>query len=101
MSTVIINSDELNDLMSLVEIDCRLLKEALDELTANVCSCVVETVLAVDVGFDWRINEAKLVCVRMGAADDVSLSDRMVDADDLMYTELDGHVISIDDMYID
>ena len=45
MSTVIINSDELNDLMSSVEIDCRLLKDV-SELTANVCSCVVETVLA-------------------------------------------------------
>ena len=64
------NSDELSGLMSTVEIDCRLLKDVL-ELTANVCSCVVETALAVDVDFDWRINEAKLVCVRMGAAVDV------------------------------
>ena len=54
------NSDELNDLMSSVEIDCRLLKDAL-ELTANVCSCVLEPALAVEVGFGWLISEAELV----------------------------------------
>ena len=98
MSTVI-NSDELSGLMSSVEIDCRLLKDAV-ELTANVCSCVVETVLAVEVAIVcvWPISEAKLVCVRMDTID-VSLSDSAID-DDLMYTELDDYVVSINDMYI-
>ena len=96
MSTVI-NSDELNGLMSSVEIDCRLLKIAL-VLTANVCSCAVEPASAVEVGFGWLTSEAKLVRVRMDTAD-VSLSNSIVD-DDLMYTELEDHVVSIDDMYI-
>ena len=94
MSTVI-NSDELSGLMSSVEIDCRLLEDAV-ELTANVCSsCIVEPVLAVEVVCVWPISEAKLVCVRM----DTIESDSVVD-DDLMYTEFNDHVVSINDMYI-
>ena len=96
----VINSDELSGWMSSVEIngfDCRLLKDSL-ELTANVCSCEVEPALAVDVVCDWLISEAKLVCVRMDIVD-VSLSDSIVDAD-LVYSKLDDHVVSIDDMCI-
>ena len=73
------NSDELSSLMSSVEsndFDCRTLKEAL-ELTANMCSCVVELALAV---VNWLISEAKLVCVSMDSVD-VYLSDSMVDVD--------------------
>ena len=58
----------------------------------------MEPVLAVEVDFDWLISEAKLVCVKMDTVD-VKLSDSNVD-DDLMYSELDDHVISIDDAYI-
>ena len=53
MSTVN-NSDEPSGLMSSVEINdfyCRTLKYAV-ELTANVCSCVVEPALAVYVVCD-------------------------------------------------
>ena len=83
--------------MSSVEIDCSLLKDVL-ELTANVCSCVVEPALVVDVVCNWLISEAELVCVKMGTVD-VSLSNSMVDVD-LMYSELDDHVVIIDDMYV-
>ena len=96
--SVVNSSDELSGLMSSVEIDdfnCRTLKDTV-ELSANVCSCVVEPALDVDVAFDWPISEAELVCVKMDTVD-VCLSDRVVDVD-LMYTELE---ISIDDMYID
>ena len=95
------NLDELSGLMSSVEInefDCRL-KDAV-ELTAKVCNSVVELVLAVDVVFDWLTREAKLVCVRMDTAVDLCLSDSMVDTN-MLCDELDDHVISIDDMYID
>ena len=96
MSTVN-NSDEPSGLMSSVEIndfDCRTLKYAV-ELTANVCSCVVEPALAVDVVCDWLISETELVCVKLDTVD-VSLSDSVID-DDLMYSELE---VTIDDMYI-
>ena len=53
---------------------------------------------AVDADFDWWINEANVVCVRMGTAVDVCLSDRVVNAD-FMYTELGDHVVSIDDVH--
>ena len=88
------SSDEL---MFSVEIDFnRRLKDAV-ELTAKVCNSIVELALAVDVVFDWLINEAELVCVtvKMDTVD-VCLSDSMVDAD-LMYCE---HEVRINDMYI-
>ena len=101
--SAVINSDELSGWMSSVEIndfDFRPLEDTV-ELTANVCSCVVELKLAVEVaiGFDWLISEAELVCVRMDTAVDVYLSESTVEVD-LLYSTLDNNVVSNDDMYM-